>query len=138
MYFENGIGEAVADILSDVCRIAGVSLDREHCVAEVTPDSNVITKKVVFEFIDSDIIVRVEMVNVDGVDNTYNVAIYGADDTVYMEDRIEKYDLNELKKNMKDIAADKEVIISDELKSEIAGFIDDTEYSIEGTLSYKL
>jgi hypothetical protein len=140
MYFEEGVAKTVADIISDVCKIAGVELDRKQCVAEVTsPEGTDITKRVEFKFKDTDITVQIQMLNTDGTDNTCFVSIFRESaDEDYMADEIESYDVDELRKKMKDVAVDNGVIISDELKVEIAEFIECNEYSWEGTISYKL
>jgi hypothetical protein len=138
MYFEEGLGKTVADIISDVCKIAGVELDREQCEARVTAEGTDIDKIVEFKFIESDLVLQVEMRNFDNVKNTYTMSIYG-DKDVYCDDlALEEYDADTLKKNLAEVVTGQEVIISEEWKSDIVGFIEKDDYSSQGSISYKL
>jgi hypothetical protein len=138
MLFEEGIGAAVADVVADICKFAGVALDKEQCEAQVAAEGTDIHKTVYFKFVESGIVLQVDLRNHDGVDRTYTLSVYGDKDVYYDDFGLEEYDADTLKTKLAEAATGQAVIISEELKSDIAGFIEHDEYSSQGSISYKL
>lgn len=138
MLYEEGIGAEVANIVADVCKFAGVELDKAQSEARVTAEGADIDKIVEFKFIESDLVLQVEMRNYDRVKNTYTLSVFGDKAAYYDDFALEEYDADTLKKNLSEVATGQDVIISEELKSDISEFIERDEYSSQGLISYKL
>jgi hypothetical protein len=139
MNFSEENGKLVAEILADFCELTGAILDEDKCVAETTFEGAELTKHVTIEFINVNVkcTVNIEIGDLSG--ERLNMGLYDNDDNdVIFELGDGEYDKNELAEAFKSRTVEKGTILDDEYKSKIAGFISDSEYDVEGTISYKL
>lgn len=139
MNFSTEIGEVVADILADFCELTGAVIDEDRCEAENKFEGSELTKNASIAFTNVNVDCKIYIENSDISGEIMRFGLYDNDDKdVFFEVENGAYDKSKLLEAFKKRKNENIVVFAAELKDKIAGFISDSEYDIQGPISYKL